>query len=372
MRLLPNDPEQGWTPYVWLVYLGFFLIGPVLGRTSALEWALTAGAILAFLVLYFVGYWLKGKQVLWVAAGITLLGLCFVPYNYGASCFFIYASGFLGMAGTPRFASLCLAVLLLILGIEAWWLDLSPFAWAPGLLFSAIIGGVNIHQAEVSRANARLRISQDEVERLAKRAERERIARDLHDLLGHTLSVITLKAELAGKLIQRDPERASREIQEVERISREALREVRTAVAGYRSEGFPAELVRAQLALETAGVKLEYFTQPVDLGPAEETVLALTLKEAVTNIIRHAGAGICQISLEEVDGEIRLEVRDDGRGGTAPFGIGLSAMRERVEGLGGRMERQGEGGTTLTVSLPRRKAAVLPFQEPAPLKEGQA
>lgn len=364
MRLLPRNPEIGWLPYVWLVYSGFFLIGPALGRTSPLEWGLTVAGFLVFLVLYFTGFWLEGRQVLWAAGGILLLGALFIPFNPGASCLFIFAAAFLGNAGRPRFAMLCLGILLVLLGLEVWMLGLHPYAWVPAAVFSLIIGGVNIHQAEVSRANARLRVTQEEVERLAKTAERERIARDLHDVLGHTLSVITLKSELAGKLVERDPERAGREIREVERISREALREVRTAIAGYRSEGLPAEIARARLALEAAGVKLEHFAQPVEPGPARETVLALALKEAVTNVIRHSGARTCRISLREEDGEVRLEVRDDGRGGAAPFGIGLSSMRERVEGLGGRMERRGEEGTALIVALPLREAPVLPFQGP--------
>ena len=153
----------------------------------------------------------------------------------------------------------------------------------PAAVFSLVIGGVCIHGAEVKRANARLRMAQEEVERLAKTAERERIARDLHDVLGHTLSLITLKSELAGKLVGRDPERAGREIREVERISREALREVRTAVAGYRSEGLQAEMGRARLALESAGVRLEYFAAAGGAGPRAETVLALAMREAVTN-----------------------------------------------------------------------------------------
>jgi len=226
----------------------------------------------------------------------------------------------------------------------------------PAAVFSLIIGGVNIHQAEVSRANAKLRLTQEEVERLAKMAERERIARDLHDVLGHTLSVIALKSELAGKLVERDPERAGAEIREVERISRDALREVRSAIAGYRSEGLQAELARARLALESSGIKLEYFTQPVEPGPARETVLALALREAVTNVVRHSGARTCRISLQEENGEVVLRVQDAGRGGEASFGIGLSSMRERVEGLGGRMERQGDGGTALLVALPGARA----------------
>ena len=372
MRLLPKDPEIGWTPYLWLVYLWLFLLYPVLGRPSALQVALTVVGLAAFLAFYFWGYWLSGRRKLWSAAGILLLGVLFVPSNMGAGCFFIYSAAFIGWVKPSRFAVGCLAALLAILGLEVWLLDLSPYVWVPAAVFSVIIGAVTIHSSEVRQANAKLRVTQQEVERLAKTAERERIARDLHDLLGHTLSMITLKAELAGKLVERDPERAGREIREVERISREALREVRTAIAGYRSEGLQAEMARARLALEASGVKLEYFALPVELTPAQETVLSLALKEAVTNVIRHSEARTCRISLEQVEGEVRLEIRDDGRGGAAPFGVGLSAMRERVEGLGGRMERQGDGGTTLIVTLPFRQAPVLPFQEPPALKKEPA
>jgi len=372
MRLLPQDPEIGWTPYAWLIYLGFYVASPFLRSTSALEWVLMGAGLAAFLVFYFWGYWQDGPRVLWAAGGILLLACLLTPINLGASSFFIYAAAFIGYSGPPRFAWRLLLALLVVLALEVWLFDISPYGWVQAAVFSLLIGGINIHGAEVRKANAKLRATQEEVERLAQTAERERIARDLHDLLGHTLSVITLKAELAGKLVERDPERAGREIKEVERISREALREVRTAIAGYRSEGLQAEMARARLALESSGVQLEYLALPVELTPAQETVLALALKEAVTNILRHSGARTCRISLEEANGEVRLEVRDDGRGGAAPFGVGLSAMRERVEGLGGRMERQGDGGTTLTVTLPVRQASVLPFQEPPTLKEEPA
>jgi two-component system sensor histidine kinase DesK len=134
---------------------------------------------------------------------------------------------------------------------------------------------------------------------------------------------------------------------------------VRTAIAGYRSEGLQAEMGRARLALESAGVRLEYFAQPVELDPARETVVALALREAVTNVIRHAGARTCRITLEQAEEETRLEVSDDGRGGSAPEGIGLASMRERVEGLGGRLERHAETGTSLRIVLPRRQSPLL-------------
>jgi two-component system sensor histidine kinase DesK len=372
MRLLPDDPEIGWTPYAWLIYLTSFLAWPAMRRASALEWALTVAGTVVFLALYFWGYWLEGRKILWAAGGILLLGVLFAPWNPGAATFFIYAAAFLADAGSPRFAWSLLGVMLAVLALETPLAHLSSYAWAPAAVFSLVIGGISIHAAEVKRANAKLRMAHEEIERLAQTAERERIARDLHDVLGHTLSLVTLKSELAGKLVRRDPERAEREIREVERISREALREVRTAISGYRSEGLQAEMGRARLALESAGVGLEYFTQPVELDSGAETVLALAMREAVTNVIRHAGARTCRITLEQTAEETRLEVSDDGRGGAAPEGIGLASMRERVEGLGGRLERRAETGTSLRIVLPRRKAAGEVVEIPARLKERPA
>lgn len=359
-RLLPEDPETSWTPYVWLVYLFPFLVYPALARASAVQWGATAAGLALFLVFYFRSHWLKGGEALGCAAGIVLLGLLFSPFNPGAASLFVYAASIVAKAVRPRTAWSLLGGIEGAIVLEAVLTGLSPYTWVSAAVFTLLIGAVCIRGAEVHRANAKLRMAQEEVERLAKTAERERIARDLHDLLGHTLSLITLKAELAGKLVERDPERAGREIREVERISREALREVRTAVAGYRSEGLQAELARARLALEAAGLRFEYFAQPVVLDPEAETVLALALREAVTNVVRHAGARTCRIALEQTAAETRLEVCDDGRGGAAPEGIGLASMRERVEGLGGRLERRAETGTSLRIVLPRR-------QTPAPV-----
>jgi two-component system sensor histidine kinase DesK len=228
--------------------------------------------------------------------------------------------------------------------------DMFNSAWPP--VFVLIIGGINIHFAQVGRANARLRLAREEIEHLAKLAERERIARDLHDLLGHTLSLVILKSELASKLGERDPERAFREIRDVERISREALAEVRAAVTGYRSGGLAAEVEHARNALSTAGVTLETEITKAQLPPAHEAVLCLALREAITNIVRHAGGRHCRVSVDVANEQCTLTIADDGRGGNAPSGSGLSGMRERVEVLGGTLTRDGHRGTTLTVMLP--------------------
>ncbi len=365
MRLLPRNPHLGWTPFAWLIYLPIFLADPLTRHTSPAEWAATLAAVLVFLGLYFAGYWLMGWKLLLVIMALFALAIGFAPWNPNASVFVVYAASFAGKLAPPRWAVAALAAMTVVVVLEAWALRLTVSYWGPGILFGWIIGGVNIHFAEVGRAAERLRESQEQVQQLARIAERERIARDLHDLLGHTLSVIALKAELAGKLMATSPERAAAEIHDVETVSRDALREVRSAVAGYRSEGLTAELARARLALDAAGVRAEYFTLPVQLPPTAESALALAVREAVTNVIRHAGASVCRITLDRLPGATLLEVADDGRGGAGEKpggGSGLRAMRERLSGLGGQVEIHPPaggapgGGTCLTITLPHRPA----------------
>jgi len=201
--------------------------------------------------------------------------------------------------------------------------------------------------------NRKLRKANEEIEHLAKVAERERIARDLHDVLGHTLSVITLKSELAGKLIDRDPLRAGKEIREVEEISRKALAEVRDAIRGYRSKGLSAELAQAKATLETAGVSVQLEAATTLQIPAmQESVLSLAVREGVTNVVRHARAATCRLRLEQHNGTCRLEISDDGQGFVSVEGNGLRGMRERVEMIGGTLERTNKSGTMLVITLP--------------------
>jgi two-component system sensor histidine kinase DesK len=195
-------------------------------------------------------------------------------------------------------------------------------------------------------------VAQDEIEHLARIAERERIARDLHDVLGHTLSLIILKSELASKVADTNPARAVAEIRDVEAISREALAQVRAAVKGYRSTGLENELIHAEQTLETAGIHVETSIDRPSLPLAHEGVLALALREAVTNVVRHAHATSCRVRLEKTGSWCEMEIADDGRGGEAPEGSGLSGMRTRVEALGGTLLRETGRGTSLKIRLP--------------------
>jgi len=353
MRLLPKNSEQGWTPYAWLVYL--FIVPFVLfmsGNRSPGAWAANIAGMIVFLGLYFWGYWIKGRRLLWIVLAILLLGIGFAPFNAGAAVYFVFASSFLCYTGDSRFALRLLLVLLLLIALETWLFHLGPDFWISAVLFSFLVGAVNIHYAERRRQNQKLLRAQDEVERMAKVAERERIARDLHDVLGHTLSVIVIKSELAARIAEKDPARALREIQDVERISRDALAQVRSTVRGYQGRTLQAEMSQATMALEAAGVKVSCDFAPATLPPSYEGVLALALREGVTNVIRHAKARACNLRLRQVNGAYELEIKDDGCGQPSPEGIGLSGMRQRVEALGGNLQRETSSGTRLIVSLP--------------------
>ena len=354
MRLIPRNDDLGWTPYAWTVYVVFYAISPMFARNATpIDWLTTIGTTLIFLALYFRGYWVRGPRIIPIMAALVLLGLLLYPHNSAAGVFFIYAASFASRLDHDRAAIATIAGIEVIVSVEALLTQMHLFTIAWVVVFVALVGAINVHFEGVGRQQAKLRLAHDEIEHLAKVAERERIARDLHDLLGHTLSVIILKSELASKLAERDPERAREEIRDVERIAREALAEVRSAVTGYRSGGLQSELQRARSALATAGVALDCATLPqYTLPPSHEAVLCLALREAVTNIVRHSGARRCRITIRVTESACTMSVFDDGRGGNAPFGSGLTGMRERMEVLGGTLTRDGRHGTTLNVTLP--------------------
>ena len=363
VQLLPDDRYLGWLPFVWLVYYPSVFYAPAVRHASARTWVLTGVAAVVFLPLYFRGYWARGRERDGIVAAIALLGLGLAPVNPSATVFLIYAGAFAGMIPPARRALVVVGALCAAALLETWVLHLPIGVWAIALFFTAMVGGINVHFATVRGGNAALRLAREEIEHLATVAERERIARDLHDVLGHTLTLVTLKSALASRLAERDPARAAVEIREVERIAREALGEVRAAVAGYRDAGLARELAGAATMLTAAGVTVETDVAAVPLAPREEATLALVVREAVTNVARHARAATCRITLADADGTRTLAVTDDGRGmsgagTTGSFGHGLAGMRERVAALGGTLavDATAGAGTRVRVTLPTRPA----------------
>ena len=203
------------------------------------------------------------------------------------------------------------------------------------------------------RVNGELRRARGEISRLAVSEERLRIARDLHDLLGHSLSTIALKSELAARLVESDPARAASELADVQDVSRQALAEVREAVQGYRQLALDEALAGARSTLVAAGIDCDLDAVPRDLPADVEEVFAWAVREATTNVVRHSGAERCAVRIRDGEEEAVMEVEDDGRAapGAVQAGSGLAGLAERVEAIRGRLEAGAAPGGGFLVRL---------------------
>ncbi len=352
-------PEHGKAPYLWIFSLMFMV--PRLFSMSApgpLETTALVLTALVFVPLYFASYWASPERMIFFVVASCLFGVLWAPHNLGASTFFVFAGGMCAGIQPPRRAYLVLACVMALGLATSFALGTArslPFT-LPTLGIGIPVGMAAIMDATLRRSREQLLRKQEEVEHMATIAERERISRDLHDLLGHTLSLITLKAELAGKLAGRDIEACKQEIGDIERCARNALAEVRSAVSGYRLTGFTHEVATARASLAAAGIELDAELAPLTLPAAAENVMALALREAVTNIIRHAGASRCQVSLALEGGTILFRIADNGAlkdGGQAiRKGNGLIGMQERVGAIGGQLALRVGQGLALELRLP--------------------
>jgi two-component system, NarL family, sensor histidine kinase DesK len=276
--------------------------------------------------------------------------------------FFFYASTGASALLPPQRA----IGLMVIAGVTA---GLAIF-WVSGDIASAIVQAVSVtiigvtvfSTAAVRRANRDLVEARHELARLAVADERARIARDLHDTIGQSLSVITLKSELAGKLLPGEPARAKREVEDIERVAREAMASVRETVGGYRRPTLQAELVAAREALAAADIAPSIDAVDEGLPPVVDAVLAWTVREGVTNVVRHSGARQVQIRIGRQGEWAEATIVDDGAGAARNDGVGdgsgLVGLSERVRALGGRFEAGPVvgGGFRLDVALPLESA----------------
>ncbi len=334
-----------WYPLIWLVFLGLPISALLQTQRSPLEYVYGFSLIAAFVGFFLWSFfWNHNDEhkleaayripsLIGMVFSYVVFGLMWKLLNGDGSAFVVYAGSFAGFQKSNR-PLIVSVVISFALAVAFAFFDANWFVWT--IPISTVIAALGNHSAYLQiQTFRRLQNSQAQVASIAKVAERERIARDLHDLLGHTLSVIVLKSELASKLAEKNPAKAIAEIRDVERISREALSEVRSAVRGYRSSGLEAELASISLALEAAQIKLVPFVMPLELEWATEQTLAFILREAITNVVRHSNARTCFVSLEQCGQFVLLEVYDDAQLELKP-GNGIAGMRERVAALAGK------------------------------------
>jgi two-component system sensor histidine kinase DesK len=366
---------------VWVVYLAQPLSSMFREHHGA-GWlaaaaAVTAGFCVAFVLA--VTIWrsqprLASRALVAMVALAAAFSLLFPGQHAGGNVVWIFVSSAAGWVVTNRRAAL-----RALAGIAACYL---LFSWLAHdgtgnillTLIPVLFVGFTMFGIKMQiRLLGELRQAREEVVQLGASQERLRLARDMHDLTGQSLSMITLKSELAGRLLDRLPasqerDRVREEIEQVAAVSRQTLRDIREAISGYRRPTLAVEIVTARTALASAGITAHEDTDLTLLsgtfGQDEEAALAWCLREAVTNVIRHSGATSCHISLAKKAGSVSLTVRDDGAGirrdkrASPTGGAGLHGMAERLRAVGGRLELlPADSGFQLVATVPERAPA---------------
>jgi two-component system sensor histidine kinase DesK len=346
---------------VWLVFLVYPLEEGWSARDSVHGWVSIAATLLfAGVYLASFGYvrrerlrrqhdWQppQGPLLLVVMTALGLVVLLAIGQEGTATLVYLGVSGVLLVPARWAFAFsalLCVGNEVSSRTVDGWDRD-SNLTFA---VFAATFAMWGVRQ--MLARNLELITAREENARLVLVDERNRFARDLHDILGHSLTVITVKAELAQRLFDVDPERARAEVADLERLSRDALADVRRAVEGYRELSLPGELARARLALEAAEIEPRLPSSADDVPSSVRELFAWTIREGVTNVVRHSGARTCTVRLTPTS----AEVADDGRGPVdAGSGNGLLGLRERAVAAGGSVVTTAlDPGFSLKVVVP--------------------
>lgn len=351
---MQTKAERWWDgPWPWLIYLVFYAVPWLWVWPTAWQLAASAAGLAVFLPAYFISHRLTGVRLFAAAAVMLAVGVLLAPVGGGWTVFPIYAAAEAGRARPARQAvgAVGLVAVATIATGLGW--HQPPFWWATGVLLVIATGGATISRTAFYARTQALLVSQEEVRRLAGTAERERITRDLHDVVGRTLTLVALKADLAAKLASRDPARAEGEMREVAEIARAGLAEVRAALAGQAGSSLMHEVAASREALAAAGIDACLTGSEAAIPADAGAVLAMTLREAVTNVIRHAEASACVIDLVLDERLTRLVVTDDGIGRSFREGLGLAGMRQRLTAAGGSLSIQSNApGTRLTATVP--------------------
>jgi two-component system, NarL family, sensor histidine kinase DesK len=386
----PGLPRDGaWQPIfraVALVFVAVPLLSILTTGADALSAVLAIGGALLFIAILTIdtrgagdgGFFgipgplpePRSERTLTAIATVAIVALLAIAVldslhrpDTGWFAFFYFASTAASTVRTPRVAG----TLMIAAGVAAG----LTFLAIGGDVGSALIQGLSVtiigftvySAIAVRRTNRALVAAREELARLAVADERARIARDLHDTLGHSLSVIALKSELAGRLVDEDPARARAEIEDVQRVARESLTAVRETIGGYRQASLATELAGARSALAAAGIEGRVEPSPEGLPPAADAILGWAVREGVTNILRHGRARVAEIRVSADPRSAAVEISNDRRGdeptasAAVPSpggGSGLAGLRERVAAVGGVVEAGGlpDGGFRLRVSVP--------------------
>ncbi|CAM4240326.1 sensor histidine kinase [Bacillus paranthracis] len=352
--------HMGFFPYMWLVYLLF----PIYNLTQVSGWKLVIGSgmLIVFMITYRQLYFVQKTFILWACTQMILTLLFALFYNPFMIFFGFFTASAMGFAPSKKIFRILLCLLVVMLGVFVFinMNQLTPTSLVnivPMFILMLLtpFGMRNFNQKKMLRNQ--LNEANEQIKDLVKREERQRIARDLHDTLGHTLSLITLKSQLVEKLIVKNPERASTEAKEITQTSRTALKQLRELISDMRMITVEEELEQIKAILQAANIELEIKqeTSASSLSPIEQNILGMCLREAVTNVVKHSKATRCIVFVRELQGELILTVEDNGIGlaDQNHDGNGIRGMKERIALIDGFVELGTiNPGTLLTVKVP--------------------
>ncbi|MEU9155683.1 sensor histidine kinase [Streptomyces sp. NPDC048417] len=368
----PGPPPTGFSLLPWLL-LGLGSFSHLLQGKTPNPWIGGLG-LFAFNSLYiyvvFRSFVKEKREAVSTRVVLGLMGLltCGLALGYGGS--WLYFFPLLGLATGaclrgPRLGQIGLSLTALAAAVSVFRVGWDAINVAYGTFLSTMVTAAILSLSEAVRE---LRAAREELARRAVEKERLRFSRDLHDLLGHTLSVIVVKSEAARRLAPRDMDATLSQISDIESVGRQALTEIREAVTGYREGSLATELDRARSVLSAASVEPVVRQTGTPLAPQTETLLGWVVREAVTNVVRHSDATRCEITVDSGAEQVRLTVTDDGTGANAAEprregvgGTGLKGLTERLAAAGGSLEAgpSPRGGFTVTAELPTESLELL-------------
>ena len=345
-------------PAIWLAYLPLFFIPWAIRLPSTAQMIAAGVGLAVFLWLYFLSLKAAGARLIALAVAALLLSFALAFTNSNWTVVAVYAAAMIAELRPAWRASVGVGAFAAASAGLALMTGQPPIYWVLGVFLMIMVGIGNISRAALQDKNAALAAAQGEVRQFAAAAERERIGRDLHDLLGRTLTLIALKADLAARLSQSAPDKAASEMRDIAAAAREGLAEVRAAVSGMTGASLARELAASHSALAAAGIACEMEGDAEAIDPGTSAVLAMALREAVTNVIRHSGARTCRIALIQQAGGLELMVSDDGDGQAVRPGGGIAGLTKRLAAAGGDLAvTGGRAGTCLTARMPSGAAA---------------
>lgn len=349
-----NNPEFERHGWIWWIFSLYYFLPVFYTPFDWIKHSLMLGAYAVFIILCIICVRTHPARAWIPIAALLLLAVLITPITPGSSTFLTYACFFIGIY-FPLRQSIAGFVLtgFLILFLHVYYQYPTPYFLFPAVTGAVAVGFIGV--VERFRAQVKLKEQQSllEIRQLAMIAERERIARDLHDLLGHTLSSIALKAELAGKLLQQKKyQEGEQHLTELNQIARDTLSLVRQTVSGYKHRGLAGEVMHICELLRENQFAVDVTGDLPQLNARAETALILALKELSTNVLRHSRGQKCTLNFNQDQHHIKVTLCDNGMIKSLEEGNGLRGIRERLHALSGELTIDLGERSCFTISLP--------------------